>query len=904
MKSKRLFAVIMSVVMLISLISVPVFAAAHHTTGEICEELGLIIGTGDEGVDTAYLATPATRQQAGLLVARLLGKEDDALAFAGTATFTDAAESEAFWQPILAYLKANPTLGFGGYPDGSFNPLGTITGPEFSKSLLTIMGYTQGVNYEWADVMDFAAEQGLTVLAGKGPLTMQDVADAIVQALGLNTSTGLTLISDLVENGVVDRATAEALGYVIGTSALAITTAYASAVNKVTVALNQPAPEDAVVTLKRGTLGFNTTVTYSADRTVITLTGFYNYPAGIYTVTVNDASYEFTIQAQEAVDLIVGATTVFKAAGQDLQVNLLNQYGQKMDLAPITYSVFNKTNATRVVTPTLEAQTIKVDASAANVGDEIFVFVYQSTYQLSVQAIVTVQAVPVLTGITLGDIVIKDGKADIYQGTTGHILKVTAVDQYGNPYKLTTADLYPSGTVHLTSSSAAVDTLSINTDGNITLNAPAPGSAVIMVAIPTKAIVLTKSVTVLASPVLTSLTVAPPATTPIYAKEAATLQVTALDQYGNAIEYPGSHTITFTSSNSAIVDGTNFSVATNKITMTAQSAGTATVFYYLNGAYKGSFTFTALAEAVPTLITGLKNVPTAYQTGTALTLANGDVTVVDQYGRADTLTGDWKIDVTAPGADNFTLTGALGSWTITTTATAGTDTFNVFLHNGTTRIASSVYSFTLANVSPAQIVGFEFKTLPTMYSGATRVYGQASDAYVELLEIMGKTSDGRIVELLINMSSLRPDIIDLFTFSTANLGFFGPGGMSIEAINSVDQVVTIKAWRDGAEVAMTTVQLAKADPVVTTMSVPNATVAYSSLPGGYPAGHPWYNLFVAKDQYGRTLSVADLKTAGKVLFTHSTVVVSTSRTDLIVTMIKWDGTLSITVTITDVPTMS
>ncbi|HPJ21134.1 MAG TPA: hypothetical protein PLH18_02130, partial [Clostridia bacterium] len=63
MKTRKLLAVVLAVAMLASFISVPVFAEGE---GAICEDLGILVGTGD-GVTEEYLASTATRAQAALI---------------------------------------------------------------------------------------------------------------------------------------------------------------------------------------------------------------------------------------------------------------------------------------------------------------------------------------------------------------------------------------------------------------------------------------------------------------------------------------------------------------------------------------------------------------------------------------------------------------------------------------------------------------------------------------------------------------------------------------------------------------------------------------------------------------------------------------------------------------------
>ncbi len=293
--------------------TVPVFAEGE---GEALETLGILVGTGD-GVTEEYLATTASRAQAALINLRLLGLEAAALAFDGTETFTDAADATEFWQPVLEYLKANPSVGWVGYPDGSFMPNAAITGQGFTKVLLVALGYEEGVDFTWETVMEFAATVGLTALADKADmdLTVEDLAVALVEALGTKTTapTDITLLTKLVLDGVIDEADAVAAGFEVEEEALVIVDAYASSVKKVTVEMSTDVPEGTAVTLKKGTASY--AVSKTVDGSMITLEALFNLPAGTYTVMVGDSTAEFEVVAQHAVDLVIGADSLYLADG-------------------------------------------------------------------------------------------------------------------------------------------------------------------------------------------------------------------------------------------------------------------------------------------------------------------------------------------------------------------------------------------------------------------------------------------------------------------------------------------------------------------------------------------------------------------------------------------------------------
>ena len=186
---------------------------------------------------------------------------------------------------------------------------GSSQKPEFTKVILVNLGYVEGVDFTWETVMDFAASIGLEALAelADEALTVGDVAAALVEALGTKTNsvTDITLISQLVIDGVIDEADAVAAGFEVEEEALVIVAAYASATDTVTVEMSTDVPEGTAITLKKGTAGYVTDE--DVDGATVTLTALFNLPAGTYTVTVGDSSADFEVEAQHAVALVIGA---------------------------------------------------------------------------------------------------------------------------------------------------------------------------------------------------------------------------------------------------------------------------------------------------------------------------------------------------------------------------------------------------------------------------------------------------------------------------------------------------------------------------------------------------------------------------------------------------------------------
>lgn len=161
---------------------------ASPSTLEICEEVGMLKGEGG-GVTDEYAQSDVTRFQSAIMLLRLKGLEDVAMAYTNGGQYSDV-NSTIGWQPgrnMLSYIHDHPDVGFNGYPDGTFNPNGKITGQMFQKLLLETLGYEYGVDYTWSGVIDQATKIGMPELNDEYSknLTVDDISEATVEALGL-----------------------------------------------------------------------------------------------------------------------------------------------------------------------------------------------------------------------------------------------------------------------------------------------------------------------------------------------------------------------------------------------------------------------------------------------------------------------------------------------------------------------------------------------------------------------------------------------------------------------------------------------------------------------------------------------------------------------------------------------
>jgi len=199
--------------MILTVISAAADGATVKSEAQVVADLGILKGDGN-GVTAAYLQKSTTRMQAAIMQLRLKGLEAEALAYNGTDNFTDAKLAGSGNLPILAYLKANPQLGWQGGGSGAFDPLAGITVQQYYKVMLETLGYKQGMDFEYGDAINFAAGKGLSKIAHAHHFINSDIATATIEALKANINGGgKTLAVELSDQKVIDPAKLVSLQY-------------------------------------------------------------------------------------------------------------------------------------------------------------------------------------------------------------------------------------------------------------------------------------------------------------------------------------------------------------------------------------------------------------------------------------------------------------------------------------------------------------------------------------------------------------------------------------------------------------------------------------------------------------------------------------------------------------------
>ena len=159
---KRLLCMILTLVMIFSL--VPSVAAASDEATEAAEalyELGLFKGTGtnSDGTPIFDLDKTPTRNQAVIMLVRLLGKEEEALAGNWELPFTDVPKGSTAY-PYIGYAYANGlTNGTSATTYSGGNP---IRANQYITIVLRSLGYTSGKDFAVSTAWEFSDKIGLT----------------------------------------------------------------------------------------------------------------------------------------------------------------------------------------------------------------------------------------------------------------------------------------------------------------------------------------------------------------------------------------------------------------------------------------------------------------------------------------------------------------------------------------------------------------------------------------------------------------------------------------------------------------------------------------------------------------------------------------------------------------------
>lgn len=197
---KRIFTVLAAVLLLTAAMAVTASASDYDAVAEDLSAIGVFRGT-SSGFE---LDRAPTRSEAAIMLVRLYGAEDDAkTAYAAgqlTMPFTDVGTTAA---PYVAWLYENGIVN--GVSATKFGT-GACSAKMYCAFLLRALGYQDGVDFQYADTLEFAQEKGFyDPIQFAGTFLRDDLAAVTYQALGTDLKDGSAyLLKSLIDSGAVD----------------------------------------------------------------------------------------------------------------------------------------------------------------------------------------------------------------------------------------------------------------------------------------------------------------------------------------------------------------------------------------------------------------------------------------------------------------------------------------------------------------------------------------------------------------------------------------------------------------------------------------------------------------------------------------------------------------------------
>ena len=173
---KKIVSAFLALLLICCMIPPALSADQSTQAADVLYELGLFKGTGTnpDGTPIYDLGKTPTRNQAIIMLVRLLGKEDEAKAGTWDIPFTDVSDA---MRPYIGYAYANGLTN--GYTATTYNGGAPIKANQYITFVLRALGYESGKDFEVASAWTLSDELGIT--AGQyqkgGAFTRGNVAE-------------------------------------------------------------------------------------------------------------------------------------------------------------------------------------------------------------------------------------------------------------------------------------------------------------------------------------------------------------------------------------------------------------------------------------------------------------------------------------------------------------------------------------------------------------------------------------------------------------------------------------------------------------------------------------------------------------------------------------------------------
>ena len=172
--------------------------------------MGLFQGTGH-----GYLLEKApTRAQGLVMFLRMMGLEDEALAYTGSHPFTDVPRSHWAYRYVAYAYHAGLTNGSSAY-QSVFSPDSTITAQHYLTLLMRALHYQEGSQFQYSTVATDAVRQGLFQSAEIRAITNGSFLRGRLVYLSyqslfcIDQSSGRMLLQQLITDGTISLANAD-----------------------------------------------------------------------------------------------------------------------------------------------------------------------------------------------------------------------------------------------------------------------------------------------------------------------------------------------------------------------------------------------------------------------------------------------------------------------------------------------------------------------------------------------------------------------------------------------------------------------------------------------------------------------------------------------------------------------
>lgn len=193
---KRTLSLVLALVMVLGTFTMAFAATAtpEMEAGAVLNDLGVLKG---DAKGDLMLGAALKRQDAVIMLSRLMGEEDVAINFPVDDKDNYPDVTDSFYNGYLAWAKANGT--FIGNAEGNFRFNESITTQEYAKVLLTALGYKQDVDFTWEETIAKAKELGLVADDASGIVVRGAIAVMTINSLSVKMKDGTMTLAEKLE---------------------------------------------------------------------------------------------------------------------------------------------------------------------------------------------------------------------------------------------------------------------------------------------------------------------------------------------------------------------------------------------------------------------------------------------------------------------------------------------------------------------------------------------------------------------------------------------------------------------------------------------------------------------------------------------------------------------------------